>query len=150
MGSGDPDMIPVWRIPRVDPGFLYIIAESGRLKIGKAKDRISRLRAARTWLPDMTVVGIKPFWRVTRAEKQIHEGLCQFWYSGEWFDLGTDPYHEVFITDFTAFSDIDIDQNSINFLYWMHDFGEFAMERSRRRQSLRAFQRECSYSSKST
>jgi hypothetical protein len=138
--------IPVWNIPRVDPGFLYVIKAGDRLKIGKSKDSKSRIRAAKTWLPDMELIGIKPFWLTDEFEKDLHTGLAQWWYEGEWFHPGDDPYLEEFLQNFCAFSDdeADRDKNSINFLYWMGDMAEVTMERSSRSQGRRAFQRDVS------
>ncbi|MGY4352708.1 hypothetical protein ACVWXM_009201 [Bradyrhizobium sp. GM7.3] len=50
-------VMPVWQIRRVDPGYLYIIENHGRYKIGKTTRAEKRLRAAKTWLPDMTLIG---------------------------------------------------------------------------------------------
>jgi hypothetical protein len=138
--------VPVWRIPRINPGYIYIVHADERLKIGKSKDRASRMRAAKTWLPDMSLIGVKPFWIVDRFEKDLHEGLAQWWYEGEWFHPGGDPYLDNFLFNFRAFSDDDAqrDMNSVNFLYWMHDMAEVAMERASRGQTLRAFQRDVS------
>lgn len=146
MSDGNISVVPVWNIPRANPGYLYIVQANERLKIGKSKDRLSRLRAAKTWLPDMMLVGVKPFWLVDRFEKDLHEGLAQWWYEGEWFVPAGDPYLEDFISSFRAFSDEDSDRdmNSVNFIYWMHDMMEIFMERTSRRQTLRAFQRDLS------
>jgi hypothetical protein len=137
---------PVWQIPRLNPGYLYVIRAGERLKIGKSKDRASRIHAAKTWLPDMTLIGVKPFWIVDRFEKDLHEGLAQWWYEGEWFHPGDDPYLDDFLLNFCAFSDDETqrDMNSINFLYWIHDIAEVAMERASRGARLRAFQRDVS------
>jgi len=144
--DNDLSRVPVWQIPRLDPGYIYIIQAAGRLKIGKSKNRESRIRNAKTWLPDMTLIGAKPFWNMSNLEKELHEGLAQWWYEGEWFHPGDDPYLEDFLHDFCAFSDDDAqrDMNSVNFLYWMHEMAELAMERAYRGQSLRAFQRDVS------
>lgn len=146
MSTSNVSVIPVWQIPRVEAGYLYIIRETGRLKIGKSKDRASRIRAAKTWLPDMTLVGVKPFWLINEFEKCLHEGLAQWWYEGEWFHPGKDPYLVDFLHNFRAFSDDDVrrDMNSINFVHWMNDLSEMAAERASLRQSLRAFQRDVS------
>jgi len=143
--------VPVWNIPRLDPGYIYIIQAGGRLKVGKSKHRESRVRDARTWLPDMTLIGSKPFWNVRYLERDLHEGLAQWWYEGEWFHPGDDPYLENFLFNFRAFSDSDEkrDMNSVNFSYWMHDMLEISMERAHRRLSIRAFQREVSDARKS-
>lgn len=143
--------VPVWQIPRRNPGYIYIIEAGRRLKIGKSKQRESRIRDARTWLPDMALVGVKPFWNVNYLEKELHEGLAQWWYEGEWFHPGNDPYLENFLFNFRAFSDDEAqrDMNSVNFSYWMHDMAEVAMERAHRGQALRAFQRDISEVKKS-
>jgi T5orf172 domain len=150
MSDKDVPRVPVWQIPRLNPGYIYIIQAGERLKIGKSKDRDSRIRNARTWLPDMTLIGTKPFWNVNDLEKDLHEGLAQWWYEGEWFHPGDDPYLEDFLHNFRAFSDDDAqrDVNSVDFLYWMHDMAEIAMERAYRGQSLRAFQRDVSEAKK--
>jgi hypothetical protein len=147
MNENGISMVPVWRIPRLDPGYLYIIQAGGRLKIGKSKSGKSRLREAKTWLPDMTLIGVKPFWLIGSYEKDLHTGLAQWWYEGEWFHPGDDPYLKDFLFNFRAFSDDEAqrDMNSVNFLYWMHDMGEIAMERASRGQGLRAFQRDVSW-----
>jgi hypothetical protein len=146
MVDQEPTKVPVWQIPRLDAGYIYVIEAGRRLKIGKARQRESRIRAAKTWLPDMTLIGVKPFWNVDECEKDLHEGLAQWWCSGEWFDLGDDPYLEDFTDNFKAFSDDEAcrDQNSINFLYWMHEFLEIMAERRSRKQRLRPFQRDVS------
>ena len=145
-------IIPLWGIPRVDAGYIYIIEVDGRLKIGKSKHKATRIRAAKTWLPNMKLVGVKPFWLISEFEKSLHIGLAQWWYEGEWFHPGEDPYLEDFIHNFRAFSDDDTqrDWNSINFVHWRNDFSESAMEWATRQQSLRAFQRDVSESKKSS
>jgi hypothetical protein len=146
MTDGPVSRVPVWQIPRLNPGYIYIIQAGEGLKIGKSKHRETRLRNARTWLPDMMLIGVKPFWNVDFLEKELHEGLAQWWYEGEWFHPGDDPYLQDFLSNFRAFADDESqrDTNSVNFLYWMHDMGEIAMERARRGQTLRAFQRDVS------
>lgn len=146
MTDDNTSYIPIWKIPRVDPGYIYVIENGARLKIGKSKDRFSRVRAAKTWLPDLHLIGVKPFWLVDNCEKSLHEGLAQWWYEGEWFHPGDDPYREEFLDSFGAFFDDPShrDQNSVNFLYWMGEMAEFAVERAERRQGLRAFQRDLS------
>ena len=39
-------VMPVWRIRRVDPGFIYIIESNGRYKIGKTRRTKDRIQAA--------------------------------------------------------------------------------------------------------
>jgi hypothetical protein len=65
-------VMPVWQIRRVDPEFLYIIESHGRYKIGKTTKTKERLRTANTWLPDMNLIGLKPFWGASRHERMLH------------------------------------------------------------------------------
>ncbi|MGV1826997.1 GIY-YIG nuclease family protein [Agrobacterium vitis] len=147
MDQDNTSRIPVWGVARLNPGYIYVIQNTdGLLKIGKSKNRKNRLREAKTWLPDADIIGIKPFWLVDRFEKQLHEGLSQWWYSGEWFKFGDDPYVEDFLENFRAFSDEDIDrdENTIDFLYLINEFGEISLERASAGVSLRGFQRNIS------
>lgn len=141
-------VMPVWQIHRVDPGFIYIIESQGRYKIGKAKRAENRLKAARTWLPDMTLVGFKPFWGVSHHERELHAGFARYWYAREWFDFeGDDDVRDLLLDGFTAFSDDSPDRNSVNFIYWFNGDGmaEFLIEMNRQRLSLPKFQRQESY-----
>jgi len=108
------------------------------------------VREAKTWIPDLSIVGVKPFWLIGQFERDIHEGLAQWWYEGEWFSPNDDPYLEDFLKNFYAFSDDDSarDSNSVNLIYWLHDMAELAAERAYQRQNLRAFQRDVSESRK--
>ena len=38
-------------------------------------------------LIDVSYSGAKPFWNVDVLEKDLHEGLAQWWYEGNWFHL---------------------------------------------------------------
>jgi hypothetical protein len=75
-------VMPVWGIRRVDPGYIYIIENHGRYKLGKTNSTQARLRSARTWLPDMALVAFKPFWGVSHHERQLHTGFASYWYAG--------------------------------------------------------------------
>ncbi|MBV9014930.1 MAG: GIY-YIG nuclease family protein [Alphaproteobacteria bacterium] len=106
-----------------DPGYIYIIENGRRYKIGKTKSKTTRIRAAKTWLPDMQLVGIKPFWNVGFVEKCIHVGFAHSWYDGEWFEPLDEGYRETIVDHFREFSDTDRDRNSIEFIYWFNGDG---------------------------
>lgn len=139
-------IMPVWQIQRVDPGYLYVIEDKGRFKIGKSRSTKERLKAAKTWLPDMNLIGFRPFWGVSHSERLLHAGLSRFWYAGEWFSFeGEDEMREWFVENFNAFSDEDPDMNSVNFIYWCHDgMLELQIEMDCQNLSLPKFQRQAS------
>jgi hypothetical protein len=113
-------------------------------KIGKSTNPTRRIfRDAKTWLPDLQVIGIKPFWNVTDIERMLHEGLTGFWHDREWFKFQDDPFEEYFIETFQEFYDEDRDMNSVDFIYWYNGTGmaEFAMERQHQNLSLRKWLR---------
>ncbi len=127
-----------------DPGYIYVIRSGPRLKIGRSMDRTSRLRQARTWLPDGEILGVKPFWNHQIVERNIQLGLAMFWYKGEWYDFKGDAFEGSFIDEFMAFDDSDINRNSIDFIYFMSSSGmsEYTLEFSTRKSSKLRFQRE--------
>lgn len=143
--------IPVWNIGRNDPGSIYVIESLGRYKIGKTTDATARLRAAKTWLPDMQLKGCKPFWNVTVLERQLHIGFARCWYAGEWFNFENEEDRDLLLDGFLAFSDSDRDRNSIDFIYWMSGDGmaEFVRERHQQRLSIPKFLAQESLSKKS-
>jgi hypothetical protein len=136
--------IPVWGVVRVDPGFIYVIEDRGRYKIGKSKRTAERVKAATTWLPDMVLIGCKPFWNMSRVERDLHAGFALAWYSGEWFGFELESDREIFLSGFTAFSDVDRDKNSVNFIYWMNGDGmaEYAQAKKEQGLSLPKFLRQ--------
>ena len=94
MASKIPDIfaragtvMPVWQITRIDPGYIYIVKNGGHYKIGKTKKSEQRIKAAKTWLPDMKLIGVKPFWGVSHHERLLHTGFAAYWYQGEWFNF---------------------------------------------------------------
>lgn len=140
-GRGRP-VLDCFGISKRDFGCLYIFEHNSRFKIGKTTDAPKRLREARTWIPDIKVIGIKPFWEVSRLERLLHCGLAQFWKGGEWFEFPDDTYS--FLYDgFDEFYDDDADWNSVDFIYWYNSscMGELVMEQSYRRISLRQWLR---------
>jgi hypothetical protein len=124
-----------------DPGFIYLLENQGRYKIGRSKSRTSRIKEARTWLPDMDVISVKPFWDVTKKEKLMHIGFARCWYAKEWFIIPDEGYRFALVDEFVAFSDVDRDRNSVDFIYWFNGGGmaEFVMEQCRQRVSLKKF-----------
>ena len=111
MSQSGNDIIPVWNIPRLDAGFIYVIKDSNRLKIGKSVTPRTRIQEAKTWLPEMVLVGVKPFWNINTIEKNLHESLAQWWFDKEWFKFNDDTYQEQFIDNFVAFSDQELDRD---------------------------------------
>lgn len=127
-----------------DPGYIYMVQAGTRFKIGKSTSKTYRLAAAKTWLPDLNVVGVKPFWEVTWVERCLHEGFARCWYAGEWFEPTDEGYRSVLVDGFTAFSDHDRDINSREFIYWFNGDGmaEFCRERNSQGLGVRKFQRQ--------
>jgi hypothetical protein len=110
--------LDIFGVPRSDPGWLYIVKNGKRFKVGKTINPKGRLLQARTWLPEMEVVGVKPFWNISNLERQLLSGLAQFWKSGEWHEFPGDTYDFLF-DDFRGFYEEDRDMNSVDFIYWM-------------------------------
>lgn len=138
-------VMPIWGIHRVDPGFIYLIESNGLYKIGKTKWTKDRLKAAKTWLPDMTFIGVKPFWGVSYHERLLHTGFARYWYAGEWFSFdGDDEARDLLCCGFTAFNDVNPDRNSVDFSYWYNGEGmaDFLIELERRYLSLTKFQKQ--------
>jgi hypothetical protein len=131
-------------VNRLDPGWLYIVKNGPLFKIGKTTNPSRRLlKEARTWLPNLDVVGVKPFWNISQLERQLHSGIANFWYSGEWHQFPDDTYDWLF-ENFRGFYDEDRDMNSVDFIYWINGSGmaELIIEQNRRRISLKRWQRE--------
>jgi Meiotically up-regulated gene 113 len=129
-----------------DAGWLYIIKNASLFKIGSTTNPARRLsKDARTWLPDLELVGVKPFWNVRSLEGTLHCGLANFWYSGEWHQFPDETYDWLF-DDFQKFHDEDRNKNSRDFHYWINGSGmaELIVEQNHRKISLRKWQREAS------
>lgn len=135
-----PDL-NIFGVPRNNPGYIYIIEDRDKFKIGRTKNKIGRIRAAKTWLPEMNLIGIKPFWNIREIERQLHEGFSRCWYHGEWFCFPDEGYRETLIGGFVAFSDTNRDMNSVDFIYWFNGEGmaEFVMARASQNLSLPKF-----------
>ncbi len=139
--------LAVFGVRRQDPGWLYMIKNGDLLKIGKTTNPARRLyRDAKTWLPDMELIGVKPFWDYSRRERELHCGVANFWYAGEWHRFPTENNAEFLVEGFKEFNDDDIDQNSVDFIYWINGSGmaELLHEQCDRQISLRRWQREAS------
>ncbi|MCI5075743.1 GIY-YIG nuclease family protein [Oricola sp.] len=120
------------------PGWLYVFRNGNRIKVGKTKNIQERRKAARTWIPDIEIVGIKPFWHASYLERAIHIALSDFWVAGEWFDFKGDEFEKDFIETFCDFYDDDINRNSVDFIYWMNSTGmsEMTLEQSQMAMTL--------------
>ena len=131
--------LDIFGVPRIDPGWIYIFKNADLLKVGKTNDPSRRIREARTWLPDMQIVGVKPFWNVSHLERTLHEGCASFWHAGEWFRVDDPNDYELLIEGFSEFYDEDRDMNSVDFIYWWNSsgFAEFSIERCRQNMSLK-------------
>jgi hypothetical protein len=145
------EVMPVWRVRRVDPGYVYIVESHGRYKVGKTKRAQDRLNAAKTWLPDMTLIGFKPFWGISHHERLLHAGFSNYWYAREWFNFdGDNDTRDLLVDGFSAFTDDSPDRNSVDFIYWYNSEGmvEFLMEMDRQKLSLPKFQKQESIAQK--
>jgi hypothetical protein len=143
--KGVGTVMPVWQVRRVDPGYIYIFESNGRYKIGKTKSTKDRLKAAKTWLPDMSLIGFKPFWGISHHERLLHTGFVRYWYSGEWFNFERDEDAREFLLDgFCAFSDDSPDRNSVDFIYWYNGGGmlEFQIEMAEQKKTLSSFKKQ--------
>lgn len=131
-------------VTATDPGFIYLIQDGSRLKIGKSTNPKGRFRSARTWLPHMKVIGTKPFWNHSVLEKNLHIGLAMFSTNGEWYDFKNDEFEEYFVQSFTDFDDKEINRNSIDFIYFLNSSGmaEFTIEFCQRNISKKKFLEE--------
>jgi hypothetical protein len=114
------------------------------VKVGKTTDPTRRLRAARTWLPDGEVIGIKPFWNIHVYERTLLCGIANSWFEGEWHRFPDADYLESLASGFRLFDDHDRNRNTVDFHYWIGSSGmaELVLEQNRRRISLRRWQRE--------
>jgi hypothetical protein len=143
--KGVGTVMPVWNVHRVDPGYIYVFESNGRYKIGKTKRTKERLKAAKTWLPDMILIGFKPFWGMSHHERLLHTGFANYWYAGEWFNFeGDDDARDLLLEGFVAFSDDNPDSNSVNFIYWYNGGGmiEFQMAIHDQKLTLPKFQKQ--------
>lgn len=132
-----------------DPGFIYLLRDRGRYKVGRTTSPKHRLSVARTWIPDIEVIGMKPFWFHSELESYVHVGLAMFSYKGEWFDFEGDEFEEQFIDEFKFFTEENPIKNTRSFTYFINGTGmnELTLEWSRLGNSKRQFLRETSFHS---
>jgi hypothetical protein len=149
--SAEGSFIPVFGVPRRDPGSIYIVEDSNRFKIGKTKNASARFKAAKTWLPNMKLHGCKPFWNVSEIERCLHVGFSIGWFAGEWFSFGDDNDRDLLLEGFLEFSDHDRDANSVDFIYWFNSNGmaEFVIEQNEQRLTLPKFLKQESWNLRS-
>ncbi len=140
MSSFRPNL-KIFGVTRDDPGWIYLFKHNDLYKVGKTANPARREREARTWLPNLEVLGIKPFWNVTEKERLIHLGLTYFWHDREWFKFRDDEFEEVFVETFGEFYEEDRDMNSVDFYYWFNSNGmsDFVAEQNRQRLSVKKF-----------
>lgn len=138
-----PDL-RIFGVQKNDPGWIYLVGYADLFKIGKTRNPQKRLRDALTWNPDMEVMALKPFWNISRLERQLHEGLADCWHKGEWFRFGDNDARDFVVEGLQGFYEKDRDANSVDFIYWYNGSGmlDFPIERNSRKVSLRRFQRE--------
>lgn len=91
----------------------------------------------------MNVVGIKPFWNVSRIERLLHVGMSISWYDREWFEPLDESYLDTMTGQFKEFYDEDINRNSVDFIYWYNSSGmaEFAIDLNYQKVSVKKFMR---------
>ena len=136
--------LDIFGVRRKDAGWLYLMKSGHLFKIGKTKSPKRRIRDAQTWIPDIEVIAMKPFWNISTLERVLHEGLADQWHKGEWFKFSDASYHDFVVDSFLDFYSEDRDMNSVDFMYWYQGSGmmEFAIERDARRVSLKKFQKD--------
>ncbi|MGY3670932.1 GIY-YIG nuclease family protein (plasmid) [Marinovum sp. KMM 9989] len=127
-----------------DPGFIYLFSDRGRYKVGRTIAPEKRIKAARTWIPDIQVIGMKPFWFHSELESYIHVGLAAFAFDREWFDFEGDEFKQEFIDEFSFFKDEDPIGNTRSFAYFVNGTGMngFTLDWSSQGCSKRQFLRD--------
>ncbi|MEM1379525.1 MAG: GIY-YIG nuclease family protein [Pseudomonadota bacterium] len=125
-----------------DPGYVYLIKNRSEFKIGRSVNPSNRLREAKTWIPDMEIVGVKPFWGHHFIERAMHLGFAHIWNQGEWFRPIDEGFRDTLVNGFSAFDDCDANRNSVDFIYWFNSEGmaEFLHEFADTELSVREFQ----------
>ena len=139
-----PDL-NIFDVSRTDPGWIYLVTHGELLKVGKTKDPDRRLgREAKTWLPDLKILGVKPFWNISFVERSLHVSLVRYWYDREWYKIDDKNDYELIVGDFLDFYDEDKDMNSVNFIYWMNVTGmaDFCHELHNQRLTLPKFRKQ--------
>ena len=137
--------LDIFGVLRRDPGWVYLVKNGELLKIGKTTNPENRLnRDAKTWLPDLELVAIKPFWNIGFIERSLHVAWVRHWYEGEWYRIQDQHDYDFLVKGFREFDDHDRDMNSVDFIYWMNGSGmsEYCMELSRQRLTLPKFRQQ--------
>lgn len=133
-------------VPALDPGWIYAVKTGNLVKVGKTTDPKRRLlREAKTWSPEeLEIVGVKPFWNISRIEYSLHSALAEFWYRGEWHKFDNEYWRTFFLDGFRVFSDTNRNANSVEFIYWMNgdNYVEAIRMQREHKMSLRRWQ-EC-------
>jgi len=134
----------IFGVKPYDPGWIYLVEHDGRYKIGKTTNPSRRFREAKTWIPDINIIGVKPFWNISYLERALHIACVWHWESNEWHKFFDAESEELILSEFKAFSDEDINTNSVNFIYFMNGSGlsEFTLEFSSRNISLKQWRDE--------
>jgi hypothetical protein len=117
MTEKEQNWINRFGVTALDPGYLYVVENNGLFKIGRTNKPTLRLANAKTWLPDMVIIGVKPFWNIRHIENCMHVGFARAWYKQEWFKPPDESYCELLTEGFSEFHDIDRDKNSVDFIY---------------------------------
>ena len=127
----------IFGVRGIDPGWIYVVKNGDLLKVGKTKNPKRRIFCdAKTWIPDLEVIGIKPFWDISALEKVIHAGIAQYWYDKEWFKFPDKQMYEWFTSGFREFYDNNRNMNSVDFIYWINSSGMGEVTYEKRRQKL--------------
>ncbi len=144
--------LKIFGVREEDPVWIYLVKHGDLLKIGKSTNPRKRINDAMTWLPDLEVIGIRPFWDVSFIERSLHTALCRNWYKGEWYKITDKDDYESFVGEFLEFYEEDRDMNSVDFIYWMNSSGmsEFKIEQYNQKLTLRKFQKQESDAQKKT
>lgn len=126
-------------IKPIDPGWIYIVQNNRKYKIGKTRNPTKRFKEARTWIPEIRIVAVKPFLGITYVERVLHIVLVWHWHSNEWHKFIDREHKEIFMEEFFAFDDSDINGNSVDFPYFINGtgLGDFGMEFSSKNTSLK-------------
>jgi hypothetical protein len=144
--------LSIFGVRRIDPGWIYLIKSAELLKVGKTKNLERRIREAKTWIPDLEIIGVKPFWEISYIERTLQIGLAQNWHAGEWFSFSEKLDYELITEGFREFYDKDKDMNSVDFIYWYNDIGlgDIAAEWGSRGISPRQWKRDAAVEYKQT
>lgn len=122
----------------IDPGWIYLVEHQSRFKIGRTSNPKKRFREARTWIPDINVIALKPFWGCRYVERVLHITLVWHWHANEWHQFLDEEHERFIVSELVAFDDYDINKNSVDFPYFINGsgLGEFGVEFASRKTTL--------------